>query len=218
MSEVYEDKSSDAVTMYTSQNLMIASSTAVDQVKQELLPEKEMESGNKFSHTRRLYNYICSTLDKSYIVKVQQHVLNSSSKVNPENVTGDATSKADLLIVKDQIINKKSEGDVINEVESLVIQIENDNSEYSILECFKNMSDVAASLASQYLRQGVLINGVTVYGIVAEVSEIDDTRLFKFKVEFENEESYKNGESHVYNCKDNYPLHLLLNVVLASLG
>ena len=73
---------------------------------------------------------------------------NSGTKLNPENVTGDAISKADLLIVKDQIMNKKSEGDIITEVEGLEIQIENDNSEYSILERFNNMSDVVASLAS----------------------------------------------------------------------
>ena len=212
-SEVDEDESLNAITMYTSQNPLMAGSNVVGQVKKELLPEKEIESGIKIPHTQRLYDYVCSTLDESYIIKVQQHFLkNSNSKIHPENVTGDATSKADLLIVKDQIMNKKSEGDIINEVEGLVIQIENDNLEYSILERFKNMSDVAASLASQCLRQGVLINSVTVYGIVAKVNDMDDTRLIKFTLDFEN------GESHLYNCKDNYPLHLLLNVVVASLG
>ena len=77
-------------------------------------------------------------------------------------------------------------------MEGLVIQIENDNSEYFTLERFKKMSDVAAPFTSQYLCQGVLINSVTVYGTIAKVSDMDDTRLIKFTVDFEN------GVSHFY--------------------
>ena len=54
-----------------------------------------------------------------------------------------------------------------------------DSTNIPIWECFRNMSAMAASIAMKFLTNGVLINTVTVYGIVVRVNNLHCACLLK---------------------------------------
>ena len=52
---------------------------------------------------------------------------------------------------------------------------ENDEGEFPIFECYRNMSAVAASLVVSALQQGVMMDDVSIYGAISIVSKIYDS-------------------------------------------
>lgn len=177
------------------------------------LDAKVMESRSEISHTRWLFDCVSKALDgQSYTVKTQQpNLKNIGNNIIPQRITEYATSKADLVIhrLKNLVTNK--EGEVEN-VSGLVVEVkEDDDTDYPIWECYKNMTAVAASLTLQVLQQGALVNRVTVYGIVPVVRNMDGTRLTKLMADFVK------GKVDFCQAEDTYPLHLLLNAVVGNI-
>ena len=59
-----------------------------------------------------------------------------------------------------------------------------DEGDLAVSECFRNMHGTAANLVLQAARQGIVIDSVTVYGIVAIVEEIDRAKLLELQIDF----------------------------------
>lgn len=73
------------------------------------------------------------------------------------------------------------------------------------------MSAVAASLVVQALRQGIVVERVHIYGIVAIISQIDKCKLVQLQIDF-NDDSVR-----FFKSFGSYQFDLLLNAVLSEL-
>ena len=61
----------------------------------------------------------------------------------------------------------------------------NDTTNYSMSECFRKTSGVAAAITIDALKQGRLANRVVVYGVVAKVDCLDHSQFLKLEWDFE---------------------------------
>lgn len=89
--------------------------------------------------------------------------------------------------------------------------LENDEGEFLMSKCYRNMSAVAASLVVQALRQGIVVERVRIYGIVAIISQIDKCKLVQLQIDF-NDDSVR-----FFKSFGSYQFDLLLNAVLSEL-
>ena len=129
-----------------------------------------------------LYDYVSAKLPKCYIVTTQRenfiHEDCLPHNVSPCQTNEYASLKADLVIYKDKLRN----GDEIN---CVVTEIKiADDSAYTVSDCFRNMSGVAASLATRVLRERVFVKQVNVIGLVLQVSDTSRTMLLKLVWDF----------------------------------
>ena len=101
----------------------------------------------------------------------------------------------------------------IENVSGLFCEIKGANgSDYPVLECFRNMSDVAAALTLQGLNQGIVVHKMPIYEIVAEVLNMDKARLLKLKIDF------KTNTSSFLKSFGTCQFDLLLNAVVSILA
>lgn len=145
---------------------------------------------NEVPFNQWLYNYVFITLDKRYIVETQEDNLKELGlNLVPEEMNEYAMSKADLVIRRDKLILDDDlkcmmvfvDGIAgVDCVSGMVTELKvDDQTSAPVWECYRNMSQVAASLAVQ-----VLIKKVTMFGVVASVNNLDHTRLLKMECDF----------------------------------
>ena len=143
---------------------------------------------------RWLYQYIFTTLDKSYIVETQvENLKELGPNLNPAEINEYATSKADLVIKKGKPVSSDrlkcayvSVDDhhcgancvsTVPSVSGMVAELKiDDETTGPVWECFCNMSGVAASLAVRVLSQGVLVDTVIMFGLVVTMEHLERTK------------------------------------------
>ena len=166
-----------------------------------------------------LRDYVSKTLGNKFIVESQQHNLRDLGMgIKPEELNEYAASKADLVVrrVKEKVTSLDC-CIVSVDVPSLkclgmVAELKiSDTSNIPVWECFRNMSAIAASLALEILTCGTLVDTVSVYGIVAVITDLQHARLIKLKLDF------RSGECTFMRCRKEFDLDLLLNMVVSSL-
>ena len=139
-----------------------------------------------------LYDYIFGTLDKSYVVEMQEcNLKDVGLRFTESEINEYATSRADLVIKKDQVATGDQKCCVIftiqqTDITAMVAELKvDDSTTFPLLECFRNMSAVAASITIDALKQGFIVNEVTVFGVVVQISSLDHSRLIKLYWNFE---------------------------------
>ena len=178
---------------------------------------------------RWLYQYIFTTLDKSYIAETQvENLKELGPNLNPAEINEYATSKADLVIRKGKPVSSDrlkcayvSVDDhhcgancvsTVPSVSRMVAELKiDDETTGPVWECFRNMSGVAASLALRILSQGVLVDTVTMFGLVVTIEHLERTKLLKLEC------NLKNGMSKFVTCNGVFEFDLLLNAVVYRL-
>ena len=128
-----------------------------------------------------------------------------------------ATSRADLVIKKDQVATGDQKCCMIftiqqTDITAMVAELKvDDSTTFPLLECFRNMSAVAGSITIDALKQGFIVNEVTVFGVIVQISSLDHSLLIKLYWNFET------GQRHLRKCVNEFNINELLNLVISEL-
>lgn len=191
---------------------------AIEMEKQKVI-SKRFSVEDEVPHTKWLYSYLSTALNKGFVVKSRKENL---KYVGDENFGGEitdyASSSPDIIIHSNKPLGSHPSVCLVKLIPELdnasafVAEIkESDETEYPISECFRNMSTVAANLTIQGLQQGLLVNQVSVYGIVAVVCDVERARLLKLVLDFTTNTSKFMKNFGVY------AFDLLLNAIIDNL-
>lgn len=137
----------------------------------------------------------------------------------PEDVNEYLKPKSDIVIRKDKLATSVYSDtfqccvvSVVDVVTGTVSEMKiDDETDYPESKCFRNMSAVAASMAMEILREGILVNQATVYGVIIKVDHWDHTCLLRLDCDFVK------GKCTFLRCRKLLPLDFLLNAVLSVL-
>lgn len=136
-----------------------------------------------------------------------------------EEVNEYATSLADLVIRRDEgnlpVALAVVSLDIPKVEETLtgtVAELKLDNAgNLPFWEYFRNMSATGTAISMEHLTRGVIVNKVTIYGIVVRIRELEHTKLLRLDMDFEA------GECKFVKCRKEFNFDLLLNVVVSAL-
>lgn len=212
----------DLTQMMVNLKIKLTSSTySPSDVELILMKEREQIDSkclfveNEIPHTKWLKQYIENKLGTQYVVTSRENnVKYIGMDLDATDITDYAASQADLVIFKNQVgTNPKGCNIIIRENRiGLAAEVkEVDEGDLAVSECFHNMHGTAANLVLQAARQGIVIDSVTVYGIVAIVEEIDRAKLLELQIDFTV------NLNNFFKSVGVYSLDLLLNAVVKQL-
>ena len=150
--------------------------------------KKEFVIKYKPPFTDWLYHYIHRTLGRNFIVESQdQYLRDIGCDIKTEEVIEYATSHADLMIRKEGggqpvvlAVVSVEIPKIKDTLTGMVEEMKLDKlSNVAIWECYRNMSATGAAISMEYLMQGLIVNEVTIYGIVVSINELEHAKVIK---------------------------------------
>ena len=182
----------------------------------EQIKSKSLLVDNEIPHTKWLKQYVQNILGAQYVIKSREDNVKyiGMESLEPTEVTDYAASQSDLVIFKNELgTNPRGCNIIIHEHRSgLAAELkEEEDGEFAISECFRNMHGTAANLVLQATRQGIIIDCVTIYGIVGIVKEIDQAKLLELHIDFTI------NMTNFFKSVGLYSLDLLLNAIVKQL-
>ena len=154
----------------------------------------------------------------------RDNVRNIGEGFIPEDITEYATSRGDLVIYKCTGMQQtrgclvhfvgpeRPEAEHVEYLSGMVAELKvDDTSNSPVWECFHNMSAVGATLTMRLLREGKVVDKVYMYGVVAAVKCLEQSKLLYLEMD------YTTGQCHFKESVNVMDFDILMNIVVSFL-
>ena len=191
---------------------------------QQLLGNASKDVLHEIQLNRWLYSYVSSCLNKlEYVVESRRNNVRCIGEgFLPEEVNEYAMSRGDLVIYKCtglqvkgclvQLVGAETDVEHVECLSGLVTELKiDDTSNSPVWECFHDMSAVGATLTMRVLKRGKVVDKVCMYGIVAVVKCLEQSKLLCLEMD------YHTGQCHFKECVNVMDFDILMNIVIGFL-